>query len=73
MLPEAPPGDAGLSLGLKREHGAGARPPRPRRAGCDWVLVGIPGVVALVLPEYLRRQPAAPELSPWSAWRALVT
>ena len=46
VLPEAPPGDAGLSLGSSVRHDAGARPPRPRRAGCDWVLVGIPGVVA---------------------------
>ena len=46
-------------------HHARAAPTRARRevdAGCDWVLVGIPGVVALVPPEYLRRQADAPEL-----------
>ena len=66
MLPEAPPGDAGLSLGssvsttLVLAHHALAALARARRevdAGCDWVLVGIPGVVALVSPEYLAGSP----------------
>ena len=62
MLPEAPPGDAGLSLGssvsttLVLAHHALAA------LAATGYLVGIPGVVALVPPEYLRRQPDAPEL-----------
>ena len=39
-------------------HAALARARREVDAGCALVLVGIPGVVALVPPEYLRRQPA---------------
>ena len=71
MLPAAPPGDAGLSLSSSvstalvlayHAHAALARARREVDAGCDLVLVGIPGVVALVPPEYLRKQPAAPML-----------
>ena len=59
VLPGAPPGDAGLSLGSSVSTGAGARPSRPRCAGCDWYWSAS---LALVPPEYLRRQPDAPEL-----------
>ena len=71
MLPAAPPGDAGLSLSVGvstalvlayHAHVALERARREVDAGCDLVLVGIPGVVALVPPEYLRGQPAAPKL-----------
>ena len=43
-------------------HVALERARREVDTGCDLVLVGIPGVVALVPPEYLRGQPAAPKL-----------
>ena len=71
MLPAAPLGVDGLSLGVSvstalvlayHAHAALARARREVDAGCDLVLVGIPGVVALGLPEYLREQPATPKL-----------
>ena len=43
-------------------HIALARARREVDAGCGLVLVGIPGVVALVPPKYLRELPAAPKL-----------
>ena len=65
MLPAASPGDAGLSLGSSvstalvlayHAHAALARARREVDAGCDLVLVGIPGVVALPAALKLMRR-----------------